>query len=197
MRQSHSYSVFGTVRHGSFGMFDGTEPWPIQDKWAVPQMRFTLRYRNTLLCSHGQTQFETLCADAYLNPELNQIMIKAAGSGEWMRMEANKINCIIHEVVIGNGYVSKLDTAQLYISCMLNPWGQSFSPYPKWFNYVIIFNYGGYTPSPNGCFCCFPSKVFIQMLETTVTHIITHFVQQMRTNFYYWIIKQLVHHFVY
>ena len=25
-----------------------------------------------------QTQFETLCADAYLNPELNQIMIKAA-----------------------------------------------------------------------------------------------------------------------
>ena len=31
-------------------------------------------------------QFETLCADAYLNPELNQIMIKAPG---WMTVKAN------------------------------------------------------------------------------------------------------------
>lgn len=34
----------------------------------------------TLRNAERQMQFETLCADAYLNPELNQIMIKAPGS---------------------------------------------------------------------------------------------------------------------
>ena len=47
--------------------------------WFALEVR-SLEVPETLRCPPRQMQFETLCADAYLNPELNQIMIKAPGS---------------------------------------------------------------------------------------------------------------------
>lgn len=111
-------------------------------------MRFALRPR----CSHGQTQFETLCADAYLNPELNQIMIKAFGYGGWKPtkgpcsylLEMRRSSNIINEIVIGNGYVSKLGTAHhddylLHVESL----GTKFQPIFKFIQFCRHFSIWG------------------------------------------------------
>jgi len=53
-------------------VWDGLEILGAVSRFSSPAMPVC---SSKLFC---QAQFETLCADAYLNPELNQIMIKAA-----------------------------------------------------------------------------------------------------------------------